>query len=875
MRVAMIVKINDASKRLKDNIKSEHDNLQIELFDSIESFLLNSRTRNVVYNRIVILPKTLYTSTDALLAELHEYWFECCQDSTIVVLANKSKNEDIRVGDAFLEQFMSPLCVVLMLDSATVQVCSEACVEDIEVLAGKMGKTYNADTEIIGGIIEEEEPESEPEVPSETQSDNAPTSDIKPVEKKKGGFFSRLFGKKKVEQGSPILEVTKEQNEEVTSSDDNIDSISDGEIYTSDLVDNQSESYVEDDYSDNNSAFFDNFEASDNMSENSGAPREVYTSMDTLSSEKSTVEDDLETSDFVKDLATDVDSTFGENFENFEESLSESSLVESQESKSIFDDVSLEIQSADIERGGNLADTAGSDFLVSAHENSTDLHTDGNNETSSALQDNTGMYAEDSVGSGSIFDNVSMQEEYTGSHEEEDSELVKEMTSLSDDLPITPKDYSIPDVTDAFSSAKEVLERTKQSMVVANLDDLTLEEESESEGLDSDVFEDNILESAEVTAPVAESATVNFSSSIFSSTDIAGDSLFGNFDTENVPESTEADDYNTPKVKGVDFNSLPTDLDNRFARIDEESRTVEKVVEKPVEKIVEKVVEKPVEKIVEKIVEKPVEVEKVVEKVVEKIVEKPVEVIKEVPLKGRRGGKSFIDEINGGNYKIVLVSGSRGSGVTSLAMDIAASFAKHTRVLYFDCDVKYHGLLSYIDYDEFCNYSEQVRNGIRLCRTERALKDCVIRYSDNLDILTTDYSVEVSNRELENTAGVVTEALGMYQIIVVDAPIEHLHLLEELLHSANVVFTVEASRRGILNLVTDINALTLSTRLLRRVYNKGTLVYTKAGKNTNVTKLIAGVKDFVVFDDFEWLDLESVMREAPVSLKSLEIFTRQ
>ena len=246
-----------------------------------------------------------------------------------------------------------------------------------------------------------------------------------------------------------------------------------------------------------------------------------------------------------------------------------------------------------------------------------------------------------------------------------------------------------------------------------------------------------------------------------------------------------------------------------------------------------------------------------------------------MPTRGRRGDKSFIEEINSGNYKIVLVTGSRGSGVTSLAMDIAASFAKHTRVLYFDCDIKYHGLLSYIDYDEFCNYGSQVHNGIKLCRTERALQDCVIRYSDNLDILTTDYSCEVSNKELENTAGVVSETLGMYQVIVVDTPIEYLHLMEELIHNANVVFTVESSRRGILNLVTDINALTLGTRLLRRVYNKGTLVYTKASKNTNISKLVSAVKDFVVFDDFDWLDMESIMREPTISLKALEIFTRQ
>ena len=52
------------------------------------------------------------------------------------------------------------------------------------------------------------------------------------------------------------------------------------------------------------------------------------------------------------------------------------------------------------------------------------------------------------------------------------------------------------------------------------------------------------------------------------------------------------------------------------------TKTVEKIVEKPVEKIVVKVVEKPIEKIVEKIVEKPVE--KVVEKIIVQEVEKEV-----------------------------------------------------------------------------------------------------------------------------------------------------------------------------------------------------------------------------------------------------------
>ena len=139
-------------------------------------------------------------------------------------------------------------------------------------------------------------------------------------------------------------------------------------------------------------------------------------------------------------------------------------------------------------------------------------------------------------------------------------------------------------------------------------------------------------------------------------------------EVEVIKEVVNEEEVNKWKKKYADLESQNKSINMKFVDLDKSSvgwksqiasltadlarkpkeveviKTVEKIVEKPVEvikeveKIVEKKVEVPVEvikeveKIVEKKVEVPVEVLKEVEKIVEKKVEVPVEIIKEVEL---------------------------------------------------------------------------------------------------------------------------------------------------------------------------------------------------------------------------------------------------
>ena len=254
------------------------------------------------------------------------------------------------------------------------------------------------------------------------------------------------------------------------------------------------------------------------------------------------------------------------------------------------------------------------------------------------------------------------------------------------------------------------------------------------------------------------------------------------------------------------------------------------------------------------------------------IVEKEVikEVVKEVKVGGKGANSVYGSILKGKTKKIILVTGDRGSGVTSLAYEIAEWFAKYVPVLYFDCDVELHGLLSYIDYHDFCQYDQQQLQGVKLCRSAKAFPNCITRYSSNLDLLTTNYGAEVSDEELELAQSVVAEVANNYGVVVVDAPIDKLPHLTDLILCGNACLLAEASKRGMMNIMCKLEDSPLPTRYKRNLAGTGTMVYTKVNPKINMKKLIDYVKDIVDFEEVNWIGMNTINRPAKLDQKFIE-----
>lgn len=234
-------------------------------------------------------------------------------------------------------------------------------------------------------------------------------------------------------------------------------------------------------------------------------------------------------------------------------------------------------------------------------------------------------------------------------------------------------------------------------------------------------------------------------------------------------------------------------------------------------------------------------------------------VVKEV-IRNVATNTQLVDKIyNGINSQIIIVTGDRGTGVTTAALSLAKVFSEKVHVLYMDCDVDTHGLLSYINYESFRNYGETHMQGIKLCKNVRNFQNsCAISYDKNFDILSTDYTCDTTDEELEDAAGVVASIADEYGVVIVDCPASKLHCIGDLLIQGVTVVTVEASKRGFMNMLCTLENSPLHTKYKRGIAGKGTMFITKAHKNTDIKKLVNYVKAIIVTDDVDWLNMKKL-----------------
>ncbi len=251
-------------------------------------------------------------------------------------------------------------------------------------------------------------------------------------------------------------------------------------------------------------------------------------------------------------------------------------------------------------------------------------------------------------------------------------------------------------------------------------------------------------------------------------------------------------------------------------------------------------------------------------KVIEKVVTK--EVVKEVI----KIQSNIIDGIlKGTTSKMLLVTGDRGSGVTTTAFDIAKAVAQYTNVLYVDGDTELHGLLSYIDYNEFTKYEPAVMQGMKIAKRVDAFWRCRASFIDNIDILSSNYDVDVTDDELMETLSVISEVASNYSLVVIDAPIDRLECFQDMILQCNTVLCCEASKRGMMNLICKLENCKLPVRYKRAIAGKGTMVMTKLYKGLDMKKLLSYIMNMVVLDEVKWLDMHIIPRKPEIDKEFL------
>ena len=243
-----------------------------------------------------------------------------------------------------------------------------------------------------------------------------------------------------------------------------------------------------------------------------------------------------------------------------------------------------------------------------------------------------------------------------------------------------------------------------------------------------------------------------------------------------------------------------------------------------------------------------------------------VEVVKEVIKEMPTGGKSkkvLSSLFSGKGNRVFIVTGDRGAGVTTLAYEMAQEIAKHVAVLYYDGDTVNHGLLNYLDYTRFCEYDSSAQQGARLAKSVNAFKNCAMRYDNNIDILSSNFGVEVSDEEYESVQSVVADISNDYNVVIADIPFSKLPLCSELISVSTTIIVAERSKRGMMNLACQFDRCKLPIRAKRRISSMGTIVLTRGDSKVDAKKLKRYVSDIVEFDeeDSNWLNMKMVNRD--------------
>lgn len=256
-----------------------------------------------------------------------------------------------------------------------------------------------------------------------------------------------------------------------------------------------------------------------------------------------------------------------------------------------------------------------------------------------------------------------------------------------------------------------------------------------------------------------------------------------------------------------------------------------------------------------------VEAPKTIIKEVEKIVEAPAL------------GKDLLKSLTKGKKNVLLiVTGDRGSGITSTARLIAEKTASlKIDTLLVDMDVDLHGILSYINYDDYASSTESITNGVKGLKKAKYLANSIYELGNNLGLISSNYDIDVTEDDIEQAQDVLEECLTEFGVVIVDCPLDKLKYIPELLIQGTTCLCVECSKRGFMNMLCRMSTLDLPKKQMRKIASTGKILVTKITKAVSPDKVIKQMNAIYEpeDDDIDWLRIPYMAFDGKVDNKVL------
>lgn len=141
----------------------------------------------------------------------------------------------------------------------------------------------------------------------------------------------------------------------------------------------------------------------------------------------------------------------------------------------------------------------------------------------------------------------------------------------------------------------------------------------------------------------------------------------------------------------------------------------------------------------------------------------------------------------------VIVSGIRGTGVTSYIVDSSIKLANQgKRVLIIDCDYSQNGVLSFIDTAEF--YKERYNRGI---------SNIKVYSEDGVFLVSNGYGCGISDADRSNIFALTVG--GEFDVIFIDCPIDCIDSLNKsIINNSRVMIRVEGNRGSMISTILGV-----------------------------------------------------------------------
>lgn len=228
----------------------------------------------------------------------------------------------------------------------------------------------------------------------------------------------------------------------------------------------------------------------------------------------------------------------------------------------------------------------------------------------------------------------------------------------------------------------------------------------------------------------------------------------------------------------------------------------------------------------------------------------------------------------GGFAKIVLVTGDRRSGVTSSALYLAEYYASQGKsTLLVDFDKNRNGMLSYLPLYDILQCQEQVYNGLIHVTNVKSLNSMVYHYTPKgYDCLLALYDAEVADENI-STVQKILSTQRIYDVIIIDCPIENLYLTDSVICFSDVLICIPSDYPGMVNTIQALSLASNDDTTMTYLYSNSRYLVTRGNSQSVFNKNMAAVAELfgLAKSDFDWSKIKVLSSTRNLASKVMEI----